>query len=119
MGPRHECPNNGQSSGTCFSMLIRLELAQPGNQILGGNHQLYNGSPSGGHGKQCHAATWTKLCLSPEPAVGFTDAGVARQAGLWPGLPIARDARIHQLWLEVLQNRGLAQSARLCGIWGV
>ena len=28
--------------GTCFSMLIRLELAQPGNQILGGNHQLYN-----------------------------------------------------------------------------
>ena len=23
--------------GTCFSMLIRLELAQPGNQILGGN----------------------------------------------------------------------------------
>jgi cytochrome c oxidase subunit 1 len=28
--------------GTCFSMLIRMELAQPGNQILGGNHQLYN-----------------------------------------------------------------------------
>jgi len=28
--------------GTCFSMLIRLELAQPGNQILGGNYQLYN-----------------------------------------------------------------------------
>jgi len=28
--------------GTCFSMLIRLELAQPGNQILAGNHQLYN-----------------------------------------------------------------------------
>jgi cytochrome c oxidase subunit 1 len=28
--------------GTCFSMLIRLELAQPGNQILGGNHSLYN-----------------------------------------------------------------------------
>ena len=32
--------------GTCFSMLIRMELAQPGNQILGGNHQLYNGAPS-------------------------------------------------------------------------
>lgn len=31
--------------GTCFSMLIRMELAQPGNQILGGNHQLYNGVP--------------------------------------------------------------------------
>jgi len=28
--------------GTCFSMLIRMELAQPGNQILGGNYQLYN-----------------------------------------------------------------------------
>ena len=28
--------------GTCFSMLIRMELAQPGNQILQGNHQLYN-----------------------------------------------------------------------------
>ena len=26
--------------GTCFSVLIRMELAQPGNQILGGNHQL-------------------------------------------------------------------------------
>jgi cytochrome c oxidase subunit 1 len=28
--------------GTLFSLLIRLELAQPGNQWLGGNHQLYN-----------------------------------------------------------------------------
>lgn len=28
--------------GTCMSVLIRMELAQPGNQILGGNHQLYN-----------------------------------------------------------------------------
>jgi cytochrome c oxidase subunit 1 len=28
--------------GTCFSLLLRLELAQPGNQILAGNHQLYN-----------------------------------------------------------------------------
>ncbi|KAL5541246.1 hypothetical protein UlMin_042719 [Ulmus minor] len=28
--------------GTCFSVLIRLELARPGDQILGGNHQLYN-----------------------------------------------------------------------------
>jgi cytochrome c oxidase subunit 1 len=28
--------------GTCFSVLIRMELAQPGNQILDGNHQLYN-----------------------------------------------------------------------------
>jgi cytochrome c oxidase subunit 1 len=28
--------------GTCFSMLIRLELAAPGIQILNGNHQLYN-----------------------------------------------------------------------------
>ena len=28
--------------GTCFSVLIRMELSQPGNQILGGNHQLYN-----------------------------------------------------------------------------
>jgi len=28
--------------GTIFSMLIRMEAAQPGNQIFGGNHQLYN-----------------------------------------------------------------------------
>ncbi|KAL6513974.1 cytochrome c oxidase subunit 1 [Orobanche hederae] len=28
--------------GTCFSVLIRMELACPGDQILGGNHQLYN-----------------------------------------------------------------------------
>lgn len=28
--------------GTCFSMLIRLELASPGVQYLQGNHQLYN-----------------------------------------------------------------------------
>ena len=28
--------------GTFFSVLIRMELAQPGNQILAGNYQLYN-----------------------------------------------------------------------------
>ena len=28
--------------GTCFSLIIRMELAHPGNQILNGNHQLYN-----------------------------------------------------------------------------
>ena len=28
--------------GTCFSVLIRLELAAPGDQILAGNFQLYN-----------------------------------------------------------------------------
>jgi cytochrome c oxidase subunit 1 len=28
--------------GTTFSMFIRMELAHPGNQILGQNHQLYN-----------------------------------------------------------------------------
>lgn len=28
--------------GTCFSMLIRMELSSPGVQILNGNHQLFN-----------------------------------------------------------------------------
>jgi heme/copper-type cytochrome/quinol oxidase subunit 1 len=28
--------------GTTMSMLIRMELIQPGNNILSGNHQLYN-----------------------------------------------------------------------------
>jgi len=28
--------------GTAFSVLIRMELSQPGNQILEGHHQLYN-----------------------------------------------------------------------------
>ena len=28
--------------GTMMSILIRMELAHPGSQILGGNHQLYN-----------------------------------------------------------------------------
>ena len=27
---------------TCFSILIRMDSAQHGNQIFGGNHQLYN-----------------------------------------------------------------------------
>ncbi len=29
-------------AGTTLSVLIRLELAQPGSQILAGNNQLYN-----------------------------------------------------------------------------
>jgi len=28
--------------GTIISVLIRMELASPGNQILNGNHQVYN-----------------------------------------------------------------------------
>jgi cytochrome c oxidase subunit 1 len=29
-------------AGTAASVIIRLELAAPGNGLLGGNHQLYN-----------------------------------------------------------------------------
>lgn len=32
-----------------MSLIIRLELAAPGNQILYGNHQLFNGTPSNYH----------------------------------------------------------------------
>ncbi|MCD6034872.1 MAG: ctaD [Rickettsiales bacterium] len=32
----------GGLAGGFFSFIIRLELAEPGNQILGGDHQLYN-----------------------------------------------------------------------------
>jgi cytochrome c oxidase subunit 1 len=28
--------------GTTLSIMLRLELANPGNQVLSGNHQLYN-----------------------------------------------------------------------------
>jgi len=28
--------------GTAFSVLLRMELAAPGNQILAGDYQLYN-----------------------------------------------------------------------------
>jgi cytochrome c oxidase subunit 1 len=28
--------------GTCSSVPIRMELAAPGDQVLGGNYQLYN-----------------------------------------------------------------------------
>lgn len=28
--------------GSLYSVLIRIELSHPGNQIFGGNHQLYN-----------------------------------------------------------------------------
>jgi cytochrome c oxidase subunit 1 len=28
--------------GATFSVIIRTELASPGNQVLGGNNQLYN-----------------------------------------------------------------------------
>ena len=28
--------------GTCFLVLIRMKLTRPDNQILRGNHQLYN-----------------------------------------------------------------------------
>ena len=28
--------------GTAFSVMIRLELAAPGNQFLSGDHQLFN-----------------------------------------------------------------------------
>jgi len=29
-------------AGTTMSVMIRLELAQPGNKLFLGNHQLYN-----------------------------------------------------------------------------
>jgi len=33
--------------GTMMSIYIRMELSQPGNQLLLGNHQLYNSLVTG------------------------------------------------------------------------
>ena len=51
--------------GTCFSVSIRMELAQPGDQILGGNHQLYNVLIT------AHAFPTTSFMVMPAVIGGF------------------------------------------------
>ncbi|KAH9291230.1 hypothetical protein KI387_043577 [Taxus chinensis] len=51
--------------GTCFSVPIRMELAQPGDQILGGNHQLYNVLIT------AHASPTTFFMVMPAVIGGF------------------------------------------------
>ncbi len=43
--------------GACISVLIRTELAQPGNHLLLGNHQVYNVLIAG------HAFWWYFLAM--------------------------------------------------------
>jgi cytochrome c oxidase subunit 1 len=61
--------------GTSLSVLIRIELAGPGTQWLGGNHQLYNSVVS------AHALVMIFFVIIPAMIGGFANYFLPLQLG--------------------------------------
>lgn len=99
--------------GTCFSVIIRLELATPGNSFLGGNYQLYNGAPKGYEriiSSSSKEISLLDACRQYGTRVGTLPAGLGSARVLvWeqPGQTVkrSRPSAIGLDWRDVLMAR--------------